>query len=421
MARSQPEEAGAATAVAVSGRAPVWMFGITAIPYGVCGSFIATLLPYFFREAGISVESIGWFATATMVPAFLNFLYAPVVDLGLRRRSWLVLMAASSALCLCAALVLELPRQANLFVAFTFAGQMLNGLIGSCNGGLMATTVDDHERGKAAGWLNAGNLGGGALGAGLILVLAQSLSKPIIAALLAATMILPALAALAIPERARPSTEFREHFRAMLQDVWMTAKSKPGWTGMLFCISPVGTAALLNYFAAIAVDYQATPGMVALVNGALNGLITAAGSLGGGWLCDRMDRRVAYLVSGMLTAIVGVGMALGPLTPATYAVGVCVYFLVSGFCYAAFSAVVLEAIGRAGASASAQYALFVAAGNFAITYVGWFDTRFHHEYGPRALLGVDAGLNVVGVLVLGLVITLVYRRAGADVQPIRQS
>jgi hypothetical protein len=45
-------------------RAPSWIFGITSIPYGVCGSFISTLMPYFFRQAGISVESIGWFATA---------------------------------------------------------------------------------------------------------------------------------------------------------------------------------------------------------------------------------------------------------------------------------------------------------------------------------------------------------------------
>jgi len=391
-------------------RVPTWIFGVTAVPYGVCGSFIATLLPYFFRQAGISVEDIGWFATATMVPSFLNFLYAPIVDVGPRRRTWLVLMTVASAACLCAALTLELPRQAGSFVVLTIAGQVLNGLIGPCNGGLMAITLDDGERGKAAGWLNAGNLGGGALGAGAILLMAESFSKTAVAATLAASMILPALAAFAIPEPARAEVRAGEHMRAMLGDVWKTAKSRPGWTGMLFCISPVGSAALLNYFAGLAVDYQATPRMVALVNGALNGLITAAGSLTGGWLCDRVDRRRAYLASGVLSAIVGIGMACAPLSPTTYAVGVSVYFFVAGICYAAFSSVVLEAVGKAGASASAQYALFVAAGNFAITYVGWIDTRFHHSGGPRALLGVDAGLNLLGVLVLGAVIALVYAK-----------
>ncbi len=386
------------------------MFGITSIPYGVCGAFIATLLPYFFREAGISLKNIGWFATATMVPTFLNFLYAPIVDVGMKRRSWLVLMSILSGACLFAALTLKLPQQANAFVALTFAGQLLNGLIGSCNGGLMATTLENHERGKAGGWLNAGNLGGGALGAGLILVMAERFSKITVGLTLLGTMILPSLAALLIHEEERPKIPVGEHMRAMLGEVWKTARSKPGWTGMLFCISPVGTAALLNYFAGMAVDYKATAGMVAFVNGALNGLITAAGSLAGGWICDRMDRRRAYLISGALTAVVGIGMSLSPLSPTTYAVGVCIYFLVSGFCYASFSAVVLEAIGKAGASASAQYALFVAAGNFAITYVGWIDTRFEN---PRHLLGVDAGLNLAGVLVLGIVVAFLYRKRPA--------
>jgi hypothetical protein len=102
-------------------------------------------------------------------------------------------------------------------------------------------------------------------------------------------------------------------------------------------------------------------------------------------------------------------MMAAPINPTTYAVGVTAYFLVAGFCYAAFSAVVLEAIGRAGHSASAQYTLFTSAGNLAITYVGLFNTRLHHAYGPRALLGADAAQNLVGVIALGAVVSLVFR------------
>lgn len=166
----------------------------------------------------------------------------------------------------------------------------------------------------------------------------------------------------------------------------------------------MGSAALLNYFSGMAIDYNASAGMVKFVNGVLNGILTTAGALIGGWLCDRMNRRVAYLTAGVATAVVGLGMALAPLSPPTYFLGVSVYFLVGGFGYAAFSAVVLEAIGKAGAAAAAQYALFVAAGNFAITYVGWLDTRFYHTYGGRGLLVIDAALNLCGVLVLGLLI-----------------
>jgi MFS family permease len=386
------------------------MFGITSIPYGVYGAFTATLLPYLFSNAKISLQDIGWYGTATLLPTWFNFVYAPVVDLGMRRRSWLVLMATLSAACLGAAIMQPLPDGKVMFAVYTFVGQVLNGLISAANGGLMATTLDDHERGKAGGWYNAGNLGGGALGAGLILFLLDRLPRPVIAGLLIAVTILPALAALVIDEAERPKVDAAEHMKAMLRDVWKTARSRPGWTGMLFCISPVGTAALLNYFAGMANDFHAAKWTITLVNGWLNGLITALGSVLGGLLCDRMDRRNAYLLSGVLTAFVGIGMALAPLNGTTYAVGVCVYFFVAGFCYAAFSAVVLEAVGKAGASASAQYSLFVAAGNVAISYVGLIDTRFSNM---RSLLRTDAGLNLAGVLILGTVLTLIAKKKPA--------
>jgi MFS family permease len=148
--------------------------------------------------------------------------------------------------------------------------------------------------------------------------------------------------------------------------------------------------------------------MVAFINGPVNGLVTAAGSLICGYLCDRYSRRGMYLLSAALTALCGLGMMASPLSPTTYAVGVGVYLFITGFCYAAFSAAVLETIGKGGAAASTQYALFVSCGNLAINYVGLIDTRFDHRFGPRGLLGVDALLNVVGIVAL----TLLFRAFG---------
>ena len=96
-------------------------------------------------------------------------------------------------------------------------------------------------------------------------------------------------------------------------------------------------------------------------------------------------------------------MMLSPRVPATYAWGVMLYALITGFCYSAFTATVLETIGRGGKAASAQYSLFVAAGNAAIAYVVIVDTRFHKAHGVEGVLGSDATLNVLGVIVLGLV------------------
>jgi len=391
--------------------APPWLFGITAIPYGMVGSFVATILPFLTRKSGISVENIGWFGFAAMVPTTLQFLYAPIVDIGPKRKQWLVIVTVLGAACLCAAMLMPLPQRAGSFLAFTVAGQAISGLVSSCNGGLLASTMPDRLRGAASGWYNTGNLSGGAFGTWIALLLIGRGAAPLTVGLtIAALMIVPSLAALTIVEEARARRTPSEVFGSMASDVWRVARSRPGWSGMLFCISPVGTAALVNYFSGVATDYRASDGMVAFVNGPVNGLLTAVGALVGGYACDRMNRRGAYLLSGGLTAIVGIVMSFMPASPMTYAVGVSTYLLVTGFCYASFSAVVLESIGQAGAAASTQYTLFTAAGNAAIAYVGLIDTRFHHTYHVNGLLRVDAGLNLIGIVALALMIKLLYQR-----------
>lgn len=381
---------------------PPWLFGITGIPYGVCGGFVATTMPFFARKAGISVESIGWYGMALMFPPVVQFLYAPLVDIGPKRKHWLVLVAVLGGLCLAGALMMPLPAHVDAFFGLTFAGQAVSGLVGSCNGGLLASTLPDNRRGAASGWYNLGNLTGGGLGAWLTLAMAHRFSPLTVGASLALLMTVPSLMILTVDEPSRATRGAREIFVGLWRDVARVARSRQGWTGMIMLLSPVGTAALLNYFAALAPDYRASDGMVGFINGPVNGLVTGVGSLVGGYVCDRVNRRAMYLLSGALTAVTALAMMAMPMAPMTYAVGVSAYLLVAGFCYAAFSSVVLETIGKGGAAASTQYALFVSAGNCAIGYVGWVDTRFHQHYGARGLLGVDAALNVAGIVALSI-------------------
>ena len=379
---------------------PPWLFGLVGIPYGVGGGFAATTMPFLARKAGISVGDIGWYGSALLFPPIVQFLYAPIVDIGPKRKHWLIIVAAIGSVCFGLSLAMPLPSKIGAFLALAFVGQTISGLTGSCNGGLLATTMPDRLRGAAGGWLNVGNLTGGALGAWLTLVMAERFRPVTVGLALVALMTLPALPILSVHEPEREQRSLGEIFGTLWHDVTRVAKSRTGWTGMLLFLSPVGTAALVNYFAGIARDYRASDGMVAFVNGPVNGLVTAAGSLIGGYLCDRFSRRLMYLLAGGLTAMCGLVMMAAPLTPMTYAVGVSVYLFITGYCYSAFSAAVLETIGKGGAAASTQYALFVSCGNLAIAYVGFIDTRFHEGYGPRGLLAVDAALNVAGIIAL---------------------
>jgi hypothetical protein len=95
-------------------------------------------------------------------------------------------------------------------------------------------------------------------------------------------------------------------------------------------------------------------------------------------------------------------MAMSPRTEVTYIVGVTVYTLIAGFGYTAFTATVLETIGKGSQASATQFSLYFAAGNLAILYVGLIDTRFETAYGVEGVIGSDAALNLAGVAILGL-------------------
>ncbi len=390
-----------------------WLFVLTGMPYGVVGSFAGSVMPYLTKRAHISLDTIGWFGLLLLVPPMFQFLYAPVIDLGPRRKHWLLIVTVIGAACLVIACTMPLPEQTTAFLVFALAAQLISGLVGACNGALLATTMPDGKRGKASGALNIGNLSGGGISAAIAIYLTGHDVEPLYIGLtLAAMMIIPALAVLTVDEPIREPATAREIFGNTMDDVASVLFSKKGITGIALCISPVGTAALANYFSAMASDYFVAvteaqklhmANVIASVSGLANVGLTAVGALIGGFLCDRFNRRAMYLLSGALTAACGLAMMVSPRTELTYEWGVMLYALITGFCYAAFTAAVLDTIGEGGKAAATQYSLFVAAGNAAIAYVGFADTRFNDRYGVEGVIASDAGLNILGVIVLGIV------------------
>nr|HEX4317835.1 MFS transporter [Kofleriaceae bacterium] len=396
---------------------PAWLFGIVGIPYGVGGVFVASIMPSFADDAHINIGEIGWFTTLLFVPPMIQFLYAPIVDIGPKRKHWLVLLSIIGALFFALSFSMRLPDHKLGFLVCAFLGQMITGLTGSCNGGLLAMTMPDEKRGSASAWLNIGNLSGGALAAWLILYMHDSGVAPLwIALVFAAMIVTPSLAILTVVEDKREPRKANVVFGDMLSSVKAVLFSKAGITGILLCLSPVGTAALTNFFAGMKHSFHGTNDTRQFISGPGSAVFTAVGAWICGWLCDQYNRRALYLLSGVMTAIVGIGLALAPHDDTTYLYGSCVYLFVTGFCYSSFTATVLETIGNAGKAASTQYALFVAAGNVAIAYTGFLDTRFGGgtDSQPMAwwptfqgnvsqIVGSDGVLNFVGVIVLGLV------------------
>jgi MFS transporter, PAT family, beta-lactamase induction signal transducer AmpG len=199
----------------------------------------------------------------------------------------------------------------------------------------------------------------------------------------------------------------------MAKDLWRTAISREGWTGVVICLSPVGAGAAVNLFAGgMHNDYGASPHTVEVVNGLLGGLVSAVGCLAGGYLADRMNRRLAYALAGAVTALVAIAMAFGPLSTEAYRLGTLSYQFANGVAYATFVAFVLDIVGHEGA-VTTKYTLFVAAANLATSYTSVMDAWGYDKARVRGLFLTDAGATIVGIAILLGMTVLVRRRPAA--------
>jgi MFS family permease len=114
------------------------------------------------------------------------------------------------------------------------------------------------------------------------------------------------------------------------------------------------------------------------------------GSWAGGLMCDRWPKRVAFISTGVLAAVVAATMASAPLVPAAYIAGVLLYEFAFGASLSISFALSLELTGFNPKIAGTCMALFQSAGAAPQAYMTLVDGQGYGLWGVRGLLGVDA-------------------------------
>ena len=380
---------------------PPWLFGFLGIPNGLSNAIIVILMPYVLRRQGVAVDRIAEIVALASIPNVWYFLYSPVVDFGLRRRTWIVLSAATAGF-FAAMAVLSSTGSLGFLTVLLFASGAVGSLISSSNGALLSL-LDPRVRGRASGWYQAGNLGGGTVGGGVAIWLADRVSLPWLGLGVFTLIVLPATAALLIEEPARRARALLPLFTDLFADLRDLLWSRRTLFGLAFFLSPVGSAAVANLASGLGPDYHAPASEVMWISGIAGGLLSAFGSLIGGFVCDRMNRMQAYALSGGLAALFAAYLGFAPHTPWTYALGYSSYSITAGFAYAVFTALVLEVMGRRRHAAGTAYSLFVSTGNLPILYMTWLDGVGYRYGAVRGLMTVDALANGLGALLLLLI------------------
>lgn len=399
-------------------RAPhPFAYTLLIAPFGAVGGYVSVAMVFLATQFGLSVEDGALLIAAGMVPHVWKFLWAPIADTTLTRKRWYLASVALCAVGVTAMSAIPL-RKENLFLleGVIFVTNLASTFLGMAVEGLMAHATPSEQRGRVGGWFQAGNLGGTGLGGGAGLWMATHLPGPWMSGAALGVFFLVAAGALRfVPEALAEvrAGSLLHSMRGVLIDFWQMIKSRRGALCAVLCILPIGTGAATNVLAQaeVAAQWGVGENTVSLVNGVLNGLVSAIGCLVGGEICGRFSPRRVYAAVGLLMAGVAATMATTPFVPSIYVIATLAYAFTTGLAYAAFTGFVLDAIGK-GAAAT-KYNAFASLSNTPTTYMGLVLAAAYTRLGAAGMLLSEAAAGVLGILVLAAVAAALRQRGAA--------
>jgi PAT family beta-lactamase induction signal transducer AmpG len=378
-----------------------WLFGLLIAPNAVLAyGIISGVLSYLLRRQGVGIGRSSEIIALLILPQTIYFLWSPITDFWIRRRTWLMVGAIGSALTLAAAFHgsrLDTPTAVALMFLSACFGQLI---VSSC-GGMMGTLRSEATRRKASSVYQAGALAFGALGVFVLARLAERMGMGPLGWIAAALIALPSFAVFAAPEQPR---EQGQGIRKTFAGIWREFKATFfRWRAIpytLLMLFPMASGALIGLLPGIAQDYHVSGQQMAWMNGLAGALLTASGSLAATLIPARIRASVAYLSVCLFNEALLLILWLGPLSPSTYFIGATLYLFTIGACYALFTAVVLEFLGQSGRSGCGRYSIINSLGNVPVVYMTALDGRGGKLWGARGLAATDAVVGAIGAAIL---------------------
>ena len=403
---------------------PPWLVGVLYSASGSMNGFVAVALATLLTAHGVSNARESEIAFLILTPSYLSLLLTPLVDCGVSRRAWAMLLALVGAACLGAGVLLVGPAagsgghgvSANLLIATLFLGYLATQMYSSTIGGMVSNLTPPSQQSAAGAWLNIAYLGLTGLCGSLAVWEIHHLSLRTAALVVPIPILLSASPLLFTGREGRAPRRVGETMRQLGRDLLSTARQRSYLFAMLAFVVPSATFAMQNLFGGIGRDFGAGDSLTAWVSGVGLALACIVGAALGGPLSNRFDRRLLFIAPAMVAAVVSLVMVAllraGWRTVPVFIAGVCSYNVMAGINYTATSALIFQIVGRNNPLSSTQYSISTAACNLAIAGAvaldGQGSTLPGRWSGAAGELLVDALLS----LVLGTVVLLLVWRFG---------
>jgi len=381
---------------------PLYIFFLV-LPAFISSGFVSITLPYLLVHNGFSVAQTAAIVAVGVSANLWRFVWGPVADLTLSLRKWYWIgVIACTAMLLILCVIPLTVKGAVLLTSLVFISQIAGTFVLLPIGGFMANRIEEHHKGRASGWYQAGNLGGTGLGGGAGLWLATHYNVEVAGIGLCIASLLSALIVMLIQDvKQETQKSIVKEMATLGKDILGMLKVPIILFVIILLMLPIGTGAASNLWSAIANDWKTDADTVALVTGLLSGIIGGVGSVIGGFLIDRFGNWIAYLGSGALCAVVTIIMAVLPYNPEAFIGGVLAYAFGLGLLNAAFSSVILFAIGKK--NASTKYSLLSSLGNLPVVYMTVFDGWAHDKHDSKYMLVAEA---VVGIIFIAICVVV---------------
>jgi MFS transporter, PAT family, beta-lactamase induction signal transducer AmpG len=380
---------------------------ILLLPGPLAYGFVTVTLGYVLAHHGFSVAAVAGLGALVLLPVVFSCLLAPIVDVTLTPRRWVLIGGGGAALVFVALGFLHIePSSANLLRSLCVTAALLCALQGAAVVAAMVAMTPPSRRGALAGWAQIANLSGAALGGGLALWLVTHAGGVHTACLaLAGTTLLACtpILALRIPPR---TIEHRlgARVRATAADVAQVMRSRAGVLAFMVQVLPAALGAATGLLPPVAGQWHADADLVALVNGALRGLVTAPGCLLGGYLCSRWRHRTVYMWAALLFALGEAAMAVGPRTPIAFAAFTLAEAFILGVAFAGLAAITFDILDARTAATVSTF--LTGASNIPLVVVGVVVGRVGTASGASGMLLTEATLGIVSVAAYASVASL---------------
>jgi len=379
-----------------------WIYGLLIAPSGVVANGVIQggVLGYLLAQQHVSTGRQSELIALLAFPTTWYFLWAPITDFFMRRRTWLLCGGLLAAVLMGLAFRrTDVSSQAALVLIF--ASACLAQLVVSSCGGMMGAMRSPVAKKTAGSFYQAGSLGFGALATWGIIWLYPRVGRDWLAGAAAAMIAVPTLFAFFAPVQPHIATGT---FKGTMEHIWEECKETFfHWKALPYvaCMTfPMASGSAIGLLTGLARQYHVSGDSVAWVNGWLGGILMAGGSGVMALIHTKTRASVMYMIVALINCATMAVLWLGPMTPSTYYLGVTSYLFTVGACYAMFTAVVLEFLGESGKSGSGRYSIINSLGNVPVLYMLRFDGWGGDKWGARGVGAVEAVVGGIGATVL---------------------